>query len=174
MDTMKCALNLSISSKWSMLSGTQQARSTKIKTVKVWHRREFFESMCHLGYQQSLAELKSMWKALKDTWTRRRALLTGSGVKSKWVFDNSMSFLEDQEYHGGTVSNLTSAGSFCPSVSRSGSPALHDPATPTSDPSAYSGPLAGKISRKRKSDDEFLEMNLIVELAAPRSLFQSL
>ncbi|KAK6052958.1 hypothetical protein COOONC_09538 [Cooperia oncophora] len=98
---------------------------------RAWDR--VLESMRSYGHEQSLADLKAMWKKLEDTWRRRRAQPTGSGGKNN-RFNDEMSFLEEQ-FSG---------------VSRSG-PEVFELATSTFGPSASS--RDEKISRKRKSDE---------------------
>ncbi|KAK6017433.1 hypothetical protein OSTOST_17049 [Ostertagia ostertagi] len=53
-----------------------------------------------LGHRTNVAELKNMWKNLKDTYRRKNNPTTGSASGPQWTYLQAMRFLERNQHDG--------------------------------------------------------------------------
>ncbi|XGW28338.1 hypothetical protein V3C99_008258 [Haemonchus contortus] len=74
------------------------------------------------GHSVTLADVKTLWRSLVDTWRKRRNRReTGSPAVPHWQYENNLKFLEGTEFTGRTISNIDEYGNFRKTLDEPGS-----------------------------------------------------
>ncbi|KAK6020433.1 hypothetical protein OSTOST_13913, partial [Ostertagia ostertagi] len=66
------------------------------RVESAWER--IMQDLECLGHRTNVAELKNMWKNLKDTYRRKNNPTTGSASGPQWTYLQAMRFLERNQH----------------------------------------------------------------------------